>query len=51
MQVDSYIPDLSACITDENEVVRGQALALLANLLQKVTDWLCVAYIKRTCHA
>ena len=49
--MDSYIPDLAACITDENEIVRGQALALLANLLQKVchakgegVGWLAVLW-------
>lgn len=34
--MDSHIPRLAACIRDPNELVRTQALALLANLLQKV---------------
>ncbi|KAL6773776.1 hypothetical protein ACKKBG_A22455 [Auxenochlorella protothecoides x Auxenochlorella symbiontica] len=33
--VDAHVPALAACITDDNEVVRSQSLALLANLLQK----------------
>jgi condensin-2 complex subunit D3 len=33
--VDSHIPRLAACLRDPNEVVRTQALGLLANLLQK----------------
>ncbi|GAB4813688.1 hypothetical protein N2152v2_000734 [Parachlorella kessleri] len=33
--VDSHVPRLAACIRDPNELVRTQALALLANLLQK----------------
>lgn len=36
LQVDSHVPRLAACIRDPNELVRTQALALLANLLQKV---------------
>ena len=34
--VDTHLPRLAACLTDPNELVRRQALALLANLLQKV---------------
>ena len=34
--VDTHLPCLAACLTDPNELVRRQALALLANLLQKV---------------
>jgi condensin-2 complex subunit D3 len=33
--VDSHIPRLAACLRDPNELVRTQALGLLANLLQK----------------
>ena len=35
--VDTHLPRLAACLTDPNELVRRQALALLANLLQKVS--------------
>ena len=34
--VDTHLPRLAACLADPNELVRRQALALLANLLQKV---------------
>jgi len=34
--VDAHVPRLAACLGDRHEVVRRQALALLANLLQKV---------------
>lgn len=34
--VDSHVPRLAACLCDDHEVVRRQALALLAHLLQKV---------------
>lgn len=34
--VDAHVPRLAACLTDPHELVRRQALALLANLLQKV---------------
>ena len=34
--VDTHLPRLAACLSDPNELVRRQALALLANLLQKV---------------
>lgn len=34
--VDGHIPRLAACLHDPHELVRRQALALLANLLQKV---------------
>ncbi|KAK9813253.1 hypothetical protein WJX72_011494 [[Myrmecia] bisecta] len=33
--VDTHVPRLAACLSDPNELVRRQALALLANLLQK----------------
>ena len=33
--VDAHIPRLAACLRDPNELVRTQALGLLANLLQK----------------
>ncbi|KAL0028583.1 hypothetical protein WJX79_003483 [Trebouxia sp. C0005] len=33
--VDTHLPRLAACLTDPDELVRRQALALLANLLQK----------------
>ena len=33
--VDAHIPRLASCLSDSNELVRNQALALLANLLQK----------------
>ena len=36
--VDTHVPRLAACLGDANEVVRRQALALLANLLQKVSQ-------------
>ena len=35
--VDTHLPRLAACLTDPNELVRRQALALLANLLQKAS--------------
>lgn len=35
--VDSHIPKLAACLSDPHELVRRQGLALLANLLSKVT--------------
>lgn len=43
--VDPYIPRLASCMEDANELVRRQGLALLTNLLLKVTfelnsDWL-----------
>ena len=34
--VDAHVPRLAACLGDCHELVRRQALALLANLLQKV---------------
>jgi hypothetical protein len=34
--VDAHVPRLAACLRDEHELVRCQALALLAHLLQKV---------------
>lgn len=34
--VDAHVPRLAACLSDEHELVRCQALALLAHLLQKV---------------
>lgn len=34
--VDSHIQKLAGCLSDPNELVRKQALALLANLLSKV---------------
>lgn len=34
--VDAHVPRLAACLGDRHELVRRQALALLANLLQKV---------------
>lgn len=33
--VDAHMPRLAACIRDSHELVRRQALALLANLLMK----------------
>lgn len=33
--VDAHVPRLAACLSDEHELVRCQALALLAHLLQK----------------
>lgn len=40
--VDTHLPRLAACLTDPNELVRRQALALLANLLQKVRPYMAV---------
>lgn len=40
--VDTHLPRLAACLTDPNELVRRQALALLANLLQKVRSYMAV---------
>ena len=34
--VDAHIPRLAACLADPNELVRRQALALLASLLSRV---------------
>ncbi len=34
--VDAHVPQLAACLCDEHELVRCQALALLSHLLQKV---------------
>ena len=34
--VDAHIPRLAACLADPNELVRRQALALLATLLSRV---------------
>lgn len=36
--VDTHLPRLAACLSDPHELVRRQALALLANLLQKVSN-------------
>ena len=35
--VDAHIPRLAACLADPNELVRRQALALLASLLSRVS--------------
>ncbi len=35
--VDAHIPRLAACLADPNELVRRQALALLATLLSRVS--------------
>lgn len=43
--VDTHLPRLAACLTDPNELVRRQALALLANLLQKV----CTLGVRTSC--
>ena len=42
--VDTHVPRLAACLADPHELVRRQALALLANLLSKVC-----ASASRTC--
>lgn len=44
--VDTHLPRLAACLTDPNELVRRQALALLANLLQKVSLCLLCSLIR-----
>ena len=36
--VDAHIPRLAACLADPNELVRRQALALLASLLSRVAS-------------
>lgn len=51
--VDTHLPRLAACLSDPNELVRRQALALLANLLQKVTHvwtWLGMLILHPVCH-
>lgn len=44
--VDPYIPRLASCMDDANELVRRQGLALLTNLLLKVTP---LAELGRVC--
>ena len=38
VMVDAHIPRLAACLADPNELVRRQALALLATLLSRVSQ-------------
>ncbi len=45
--VDAHVPRLAACLGDRHELVRRQALALLANLLQKARG--CQARLARCC--
>lgn len=40
--VDAHIPRLAACLADPNELVRRQALALLATLLSRVSPCSCL---------
>lgn len=44
--VGSHIPRLAACLADSHSLVRRQALALLANLLNKVGTFTCIASVK-----
>lgn len=47
--VDAHIPRLASCMGDPNEIVRRQGLALLANLLLKVShSHFCVRFHPRT---
>lgn len=49
--VDTHLPRLAACLTDPNELVRRQALALLANLLQKVCTLMVLTRLHpHSCH-
>ena len=52
--VDAHIPRLAACLADPNELVRRQALALLASLLSRVCQLLSSAALCaaacRGCH-
>jgi len=55
--VDAHIPRLAACLADPNELVRRQALALLASLLSRVSllltgltaDNICPAALTMKC--
>ena len=47
--VDAHIPHMAACLADPNELVRRQALALLASLLSRVGQPLPLCALRAAC--